>query len=148
VVVAHVIGGDAGEAAGDRVDETGGIEQGVSRRKRVQEPLVRGMLTGKRFRLKTASGVILGTATYMAPKQARGRTVDQRADIWAYGVVLYELLTGKRLLEGATISDTLAQVLTKDPDLSQAPAKVRKLLRRSLEKDPKHRLRDIGDPWE
>ena len=96
----------------------------------------------------TEMGTILGTAAYMSPEQARGKKVDKRADIWAFGVLLYEMLTGKRLFEGETISDTLAQVLTKDPDLSQAPAKVRRLLRRCLEKDPKHRLRDIGDAWE
>ena len=68
--------------------------------------------------------------------------MDKRADIWSFGVVLYEMLTGKRLFEGETISDTLAQVLTKEPDWEQVPAKVRRLLRRCLEKDPSERLRD------
>jgi Tol biopolymer transport system component/predicted Ser/Thr protein kinase len=93
----------------------------------------------------TQAGMILGTAGYMAPEQARGKKVDKRADIWAFGVVLYEVLTGKRLFEGETISDILAQVLTKQPDLDAAPVEVRRLLRECLQKDPKLRLRDIGD---
>ncbi len=96
----------------------------------------------------TIAGQIMGTAAYMAPEQARGKTVDKRADIWAFGVVLYEMLTGRRLFEGATISDVLARVLTKEPDWDRVPAKVRRLFRRCLEKDPKRRLRDIGDAWE
>ena len=91
------------------------------------------------------AGMILGTAGYMAPEQARGLAVDKRADIWAFGVVLYEMLTGKRLFEGATITDSLAAVLTREPDLTLTPEKTRRLLRRCLEKDPKKRLRDIGD---
>ncbi len=93
----------------------------------------------------TEVGVILGTAAYMSPEQAKGKNVDKRADIWAFGVVLYELLTGERLFRGEDVSDTLAQVLTKEPDLRNVPLKVQKLLRRCLEKDPKKRLRDIGD---
>src|SRR5580658_7588977 len=96
----------------------------------------------------TRAGMILGTAAYMSPEQARGKTVDKRADIWAFGVVLFEMLTGPRLFEGETVSDTLAQVLTKEPDWEQVPAQARKLVRRCLEKDPKLRLRDIGDAWE
>ncbi len=93
----------------------------------------------------TEVGVILGTAAYMPPEQAKGKTVDKRADIWSFGVVLYELLTGERLFKGEDVSETLAQVLTKDPDLGKVPAKVRKLLSRCLQKDPKKRLRDIGE---
>ena len=93
----------------------------------------------------TEAGVILGTAAYMAPEQARGQKVDRRADIWAFGVVLYEMLTGERMFDGATTSDVLAHVLTKPLDLEKVPAKARKLLRRCLEKDPKKRLRDIGE---
>jgi serine/threonine protein kinase/Tol biopolymer transport system component len=93
----------------------------------------------------TNLGVILGTAGYMAPEQARGKRVDNRADIWSWGVVLYELLTGERMFQGDEVADTLAQVLTKEPDLKRVPAQVRKLLRRCLEKDPKKRLRDIGE---
>ena len=95
----------------------------------------------------TMQGVILGTAGYMAPEQARGKRVDKRADIWAFGVVLYELLTGKRLFEGEDAGHTLAAVIMQKPDLSAASAKVLPLLQRCLEKDPKKRLRDIGD-WE
>jgi serine/threonine-protein kinase len=95
----------------------------------------------------TVVGQILGTAAYMAPEQARGKTVDKRADIWAFGVVLYEMLTGRRLFEGETISDTLAVVLTKEPDWERVPAKAQRLLRTCLEKEPKQRLRDIADAW-
>jgi serine/threonine protein kinase/dipeptidyl aminopeptidase/acylaminoacyl peptidase len=95
----------------------------------------------------TRVGTILGTASYMAPEQARGKTVDKRADIWAFGVVLYEILTGKKLFGGDTISDVLAGVLKESPDLNAVPAKVRRLIACCLEKDPKKRLRDIGDAW-
>jgi Tol biopolymer transport system component/predicted Ser/Thr protein kinase len=93
----------------------------------------------------TRAGMILGTAGYMSPEQARGKTVDKRADIWAFGVVLFEMLTGKPLFEGETVSDTLAQVLTKEPDWTQIPAKVRRLLEACLQKDPKLRVQAIGD---
>jgi serine/threonine-protein kinase len=96
----------------------------------------------------TEVGVILGTAAYMAPEQAKGKSVDKRADIWAFGVVLYELLTGERLFKGEDTSETLAQVLTKQPDFGRSSAKARRLLRKCLEKDPKERLRDIGDAKE
>jgi serine/threonine-protein kinase len=89
--------------------------------------------------------MILGTAGYMAPEQACARKdVDKRADIWAFGVVLYEMLTGKRLFEGEDAGHTLASVIMQEPDLSLAPAEVRPLLKRCLEKDPKNRLRDIS----
>jgi predicted Ser/Thr protein kinase len=93
----------------------------------------------------TQSGVILGTAAYMAPEQARGRDVDKRADIWAFGVMLYELLTGRQLFGSEDLASTLAMVLKEQPDLSDAPPEVRPLLAKCLEKDPKHRLRDIAD---
>jgi Tol biopolymer transport system component len=97
----------------------------------------------------TAMGVILGTAAYMAPEQARGRPVDKRADIWAFGVVLFEMLTASRLFAGDSITDVLAGVITRDPDWTRLPAStppaVRRLLSRCLERDPKRRLRDIGD---
>ncbi len=97
----------------------------------------------------TQLGVILGTAAYMAPEQARGKAVDKRADIWAFGCVLFELLAGRRLFDGDTASDTLASVLTKEPDFSALPAAtpvaIRTLLRRCLQRDAKQRLRDIGE---
>ena len=97
----------------------------------------------------TQLGVILGTAAYMAPEQARGKAVDKRADIWAFGCVLFELLTGRRLFDGDTASDTLASVLTKEPNFSAlppaTPPAIRTLLRRCLQRDPKLRLRDIGE---
>jgi serine/threonine protein kinase len=93
----------------------------------------------------TVAGTVLGTAAYMSPEQARGKRVDKRADIWAWGVVLYELLTGERLFKGDDATDTLAQVLTKEPDLTRVPPQARRLLGRCLEKTPKQRLRDIGD---
>jgi Tol biopolymer transport system component/predicted Ser/Thr protein kinase len=95
----------------------------------------------------TRLGQILGTAAYMAPEQARGKVVGKQADIWAFGVVLYEMLTGRRLFEGETTSDVLAAVLTKEPDWSRAPESAHRLLKSCLEKDPKQRLRDIGDAW-
>jgi eukaryotic-like serine/threonine-protein kinase len=100
-------------------------------------------LTSDSPTMMSVPGMILGTAAYMSPEQARAKDVDKRADIWAFGVVLYEMLTGKRLFEGETISDTLAAVIKEDPDLTKVPAKVQRLLRRCLEKDPKKRLRDI-----
>src|SRR5215467_2892372 len=93
----------------------------------------------------TRAGMILGTAGYMSPEQARGKPVDKRADIWAFGVVLYEMLTGEQLFQGETISDTLAAVLTKEPNLTRVPAKVRRLLQCCLQKEPKQRLQAIGD---
>ncbi len=93
----------------------------------------------------TRAGSVFGTAAYMAPEQARGNPVDKRADIWAFGVVLYEMLVGKRPFQGETVSDTLAAVLTREPEWTGVPPKVERLLRRCLERDPKRRLRDIGD---
>ena len=97
----------------------------------------------------TQPGVILGTAEFMSPEQARGKPVDKRTDIWSFGCVLYELLTGRRIFGGETASDVLAAILTAEPrwDLlpPDTPPRVRELLRRSLEKDPNRRLRDIGD---
>jgi len=95
----------------------------------------------------TQAGIILGTAAYMSPEQARGRPVDKRADIWAFGVVLYEMVTGKRLFEGEDLTETLAAVVKERPELSAVPAPARRLIERCLEKDPKKRLRDIGDAW-
>ena len=97
----------------------------------------------------TKEGVILGTAAYMSPEQARGKPVDKRADIWAFGCVLYEMLTGRLAFPGDTLSDTIASILQGEPDWralpETTPAGIRRLLRRCLEKDPTRRLRDIGD---
>jgi serine/threonine-protein kinase len=97
----------------------------------------------------TAHGMILGTAAYMSPEQARGRAIDRRADVFAFGCLLYEILTGKQCFSGETVSDTLASVLKSDPDWSglpeDTPAAILRLMERCLEKDPKRRLRDIGE---
>lgn len=97
----------------------------------------------------TVHGVILGTAAYMSPEQARGRQVDRRSDIWAFGVVLWEMLTGRRPFGGETVTDTLAAIVREEPPWSELPADtpeaVRRLLRRCLDKDPHLRLRDIGE---
>jgi len=96
----------------------------------------------------TQAGVILGTAAYMSPEQTRGKPVDKRADVWAFGVVVYEMLTGAQPFEGITVADTLAAVLTKDPEWSKVPAEMQRLLHACLEKDPQRRLRDIADIWQ
>jgi eukaryotic-like serine/threonine-protein kinase len=90
-------------------------------------------------------GMIVGTAAYMSPEQARGKSVTPRADIWAFGVVLYEILTGNRLFQGEDLAEVLASVVKQDPDLSPAPWEVRRLLEACLQKDPKRRLQAIGD---
>src|SRR5262245_967269 len=98
---------------------------------------------------RTGIGVILGTAAYMSPEQARGRPVDRRADIWAFGCVLYEMLAGRRAFHGEDVSTTLAAVLKDSADMTvlsvDVPPSLRRLLRRCLEKDPKNRLSAIGD---
>jgi len=97
----------------------------------------------------TQAGLILGTAAYMSPEQARGRPVDRRADIWAFGCVLYEMLTGARAFTGEDVSETIARVIEREPDWGMleraAPPVVVRLVRRCLHKDPRERLRDIGD---
>jgi serine/threonine protein kinase len=97
----------------------------------------------------TVAGTILGTAAYMSPEQARGKPADKRSDIWAFGCVLYELLTGARAFGGEEVSDTLAFVLTKEPDWAalppNTPTPIRRLLSRCLEKDRRRRLADIAD---
>jgi len=100
-------------------------------------------------RTGTAAGLILGTAAYMSPEQARGKPVDKRADIWAFGVLLYEMLTGRQLFVGDTVSDVLAAVLRQEIDWKalpeSVPAELRRLLGRCLERNPKNRLHDIAD---
>lgn len=97
----------------------------------------------------TRAGVVIGTAAYMSPEQARGKPVDKRGDIWAFGAVLYEMLTGRKAFDGETVSDTLAAILTRDPDWSalppSVPASVRRFLARCLERDRNRRLHDIAD---
>ena len=98
---------------------------------------------------KTQAGVILGTAAYMSPEQARGRVADRRADIWAFGAVLFEMLTGERLFAGETVTEVLAAVLKDPVRLDRLPpglpASLRQLISRCLERDPRMRLRDIGE---
>ena len=98
---------------------------------------------------QTVPGLILGTAAYMSPEQARGRPVDKRTDVWAFGCVLFEMLSGRTTFVGDTVSDTIATILTREPAWDRlpdaTPPEVRRLLRRCLQKDPKQRLRDIGD---
>jgi len=102
--------------------------------------------------MMTGVGMILGTAAYMSPEQARGHAADKRADVWAFGAVVFEMLTAERAFAGDTISDTLASVLKTEPNwqaLPQGtPLRLRALLRWCLSKDPKRRLRDIGDAWD
>ena len=97
----------------------------------------------------TQMGMVIGTAAYMAPEQARGKPVDQRADIWAFGAVLGEMLTGTKAFPGDDVSDTLATVLKSEPALDAVPeavpARVQRVLRTCLEKDPKQRMQAIGD---
>ena len=97
----------------------------------------------------TQMGVIMGTAAYMAPEQAKGKAADRRVDIWAFGAVLYEMLSGRRAFVGDDVSDTMAAVLRAEADWdalpSDTPARLRQLLRRCLERDPRRRVRDIGD---
>src|SRR5213594_403189 len=93
----------------------------------------------------TRPGMIMGTAAYMSPEQARGESADRRADIWAFGAVMYEMLTGKRAFTGETASDLLAAVLNNEPDLAAVPPRARKLVARCLTKDRKLRLQAIGD---
>ena len=99
--------------------------------------------------LATGAGVIVGTAAYMSPEQARGRPVDRRADLWAFGAVLYEMLTGRPAFPGETVSDTIVAILEREPDLSLLPAvsppPIRRLLRRCFEKDRTRRLADMAD---
>ncbi len=102
-------------------------------------------LTNSPTVMGSMAGTILGTAGYMSPEQAKGKSVDKRADIWAFGVVLYEMVMGGRLFQGDTLQETLASVIKDEPDLVHLPPQVQPLLQRCLAKDPRHRLRDIGD---
>jgi serine/threonine-protein kinase len=90
-------------------------------------------------------GTIMGTAGYMSPEKAKGKPVDKRADIFAFGVVLYEMATGERLFQGETVSESLASIIKEEPNWTRVPARLQRLLHKCLEKDPKKRLRDIAD---
>jgi serine/threonine protein kinase len=126
------------------------LDFGLARVLEVHDPSsVEAMQSPTLTALGTRAGMILGTVAYMSPEQARGKPVDRRADIWAFGAVLYELLTGRRAFVGSEISDTLAAVLKDEPDWTAlpkgVPASVRRVLRRCLERDVSRRVRDIGD---
>ena len=96
----------------------------------------------------TQAGLILGTAAYMSPEQAKGRVVDKRSDVWAFGCVLYEMITGKRAFDGEDVTDTIAAVVRGEPNWSalppDVPPQIRLLLKRCLEKDRRARISDIG----
>ena len=95
----------------------------------------------------TQVGMLLGTAAYMSPEQARGKDVDKRADIWAFGCVVFEMVTGRRAFAGDDVTETITAVMRDQPDLKLAPVQIRRALARCFEKDPRKRLRDIGDVW-
>jgi predicted Ser/Thr protein kinase len=118
-----------------------GLAKAMSSGTAVENPASSPTLTMR----ATQMGVIVGTPAYMSPEQARGQEVDARADIWAFGVLLYEMLIGRPLFAGPTISDTLATVLKTEPDLSAIPSQVRPTLERCLRKDPRRRWRAIAD---
>jgi eukaryotic-like serine/threonine-protein kinase len=113
--------------------------------KAFKRPLSLGNLSNSQTVTVTVEGLIVGTPAYMAPDQACGTPVDKRADIWAFGIILYEMLTGRRPFGGATSSEILAEVLKSDPVFDKIPGPIRVLVRQCLVKDPKLRLRDIGD---
>ena len=125
-----------------KLTEAAGVGRGDAARNMSQAPTITTPAM-------TQAGMILGTAAYMSPEQARGKTVDRRADVWAFGCVLFEMLTGHRAFEGELVSDVLASVLKTDPNWqalpADTPAGVRRLLRRCLEKDPRRRLQAIGE---
>jgi serine/threonine-protein kinase len=129
---------DFGLAKALSADDSGTVAQPLSYSPTITSPV--GM---------TGAGVILGTAAYMAPEQARGKPVDRRADIWAFGCVLYEMLTGRQAFEGAEVTDVLARIIEREPDFNalprETPPAVRRLLTRCLQKDRKRRLADVAD---
>ena len=117
------------------MEPTGGMSASVSMSPTITTPAM------------TQMGMILGTAAYMSPEQARGKPVDKRADIWAFGCVMFEMLTGKRAFDGEDVSETLALVINGEPHWEALPTEWRLLVRSCLERSPQKRLRDIGDVW-
>jgi serine/threonine protein kinase len=126
------------------------LDFGLAKINGPSEPAGSGVdkLTHSPTLLATQAGLILGTAAYMSPEQARGKAVDKRADIWAFGVVVYEMLTGRRPFDGEDASTTVAAVIQSEPRWDGVPPSMLRLLKRCLTKDPRRRLRDIGDVWD
>ncbi len=124
-----------------------GLAMAMAGKSTAEEESITGMAT--LTAAVTQAGMVLGTAAYMSPEQARGLSVDRRTDIWAFGVILYEMLTGRRLFEGETITDTLAGILKTDPDWNllpdNTPFQVERVIRRCLTRNARQRLRDIGE---
>ncbi len=124
-----------------------GLAMAMAGKSTAEEESISGMAT--MTAAMTQAGMVLGTAAYMSPEQARGLSVDRRTDIWAFGVLLYEMLTGHRLFEGETITDTLAGILKTDPDWDRlpdgTPHQVERVIRRCLTRNARQRLRDIGE---
>jgi Tol biopolymer transport system component len=125
------------------------LDFGLAKAMEIESPAAEQANSPTLSHLATQAGVLLGTAAYMAPEQAKGKPVDRRADIWAFGCVLYEMLTGKSAFRGETMTETLAAVIKNEPDWSlipdATPTRVRVLLQRCFQKDPRQRLRDMGD---
>ncbi|HEY9462766.1 MAG TPA: serine/threonine-protein kinase, partial [Vicinamibacterales bacterium] len=126
------------------------LDFGLAKMRGMSEPASHDIdkLTHSPTLLATQAGLVLGTAAYMSPEQARGKVVDKRADIWAFGVVVYEMLMGRRPFEGEDVSTTVAAVIQTEPHWDGIPSSMLRLLKRCLTKDPRRRLRDIGDVWE
>ena len=121
------------------------LDFGLARAVEPANPTSASMLPTLASPAMTGVGVILGTAAYMSPEQAKGKVVDRRADIWAFGVVLAEMLSGKRMFGGDTVSETIASVIKDAPVIPDSPPSIKRLLTRCLERDPRARLRDIGE---
>ena len=135
--IAKAIAGSGDGGQEDQFDRSGRLQPDLTASPTISTPAM------------TQAGLVMGTAAYMSPEQARGSLVDRRSDVWAFGAVLYEMLVGRRPFDGSTVSDTLAQVLEREPDLARLPANtpaaIRHLVRRCLAKDRKERLQHVGD---